>query len=127
MLSICLTVALNHEQIKIHTERISKIKPFFDQYNWKEINFLSHKKNWNECEKNIKTIALSILYVLYNNEEIRHTYKSKYNLKCKNQVILLMITEGKRWHYLALKSVPALFRGITSNHNIKSMLETFIV
>ena len=24
-----LTVALNHEQIKIHSERISKIKPFY--------------------------------------------------------------------------------------------------
>ena len=32
-----LTVALNYEQIKDHPERISKIKPFIDQYNWKEI------------------------------------------------------------------------------------------
>ena len=30
-------VALNHEQIKDHPERISKIKPFIDQYNWKDI------------------------------------------------------------------------------------------
>ena len=28
-----LTVALNHQQIKNHSERISKIKPFIDQYN----------------------------------------------------------------------------------------------
>ena len=34
-----LTVALNCEQIKNHPERISKIKPFIDQYNWKEIIF----------------------------------------------------------------------------------------
>ena len=33
-----LTVSLNYEQIKDHPERISKIKPFIDQYNWKEIN-----------------------------------------------------------------------------------------
>ena len=32
-----LTVALNYEQIKNHAERISNIKPFIDQYNWKEI------------------------------------------------------------------------------------------
>ena len=32
-----LTVDLNYEQIKDHPERISKIKPFIDQYNWKEI------------------------------------------------------------------------------------------
>ena len=34
-----LTVALNHEQIKSHPERISNIKPFIDQYNCKEIDF----------------------------------------------------------------------------------------
>ena len=28
-----------------------------------------------------------------------------------------MITDGKNWHYLAVKKVPALLRGITSNHN----------
>ena len=30
-----VTVASNHEQIKIHPERIIKIKPFIDQYDWK--------------------------------------------------------------------------------------------
>ena len=28
-----------------------------------------------------------------------------------------MITDGKKWHYLAVKSVSALFRGITSKHD----------
>ena len=28
-----------------------------------------------------------------------------------------MITDGKKWHYLAVKSLSALLRGITSNHN----------
>ena len=41
-----LTVALNYEQIKDHPERISKTKPFIDQYNWKEIDFPSHSKEW---------------------------------------------------------------------------------
>ena len=31
-----LTVALNHKQTKSNPERISKIKPFIDQYNWKK-------------------------------------------------------------------------------------------
>ena len=39
-----ITVALFHEQIKIHTERISNIKPFIDQNDSKETNFLSNKK-----------------------------------------------------------------------------------
>ena len=31
-----LTVALNYEKIKKYPQRISKIKPFIDKYNWKE-------------------------------------------------------------------------------------------
>ena len=52
----------------------------------------------------------------HNTKEIRHAYKSKYNLNNENQVIILIITDDKKWHYLALKSIPALFRGITSKH-----------
>ena len=52
----------------------------------------------------------------HNKKEIEIVYKSKYNYKRKNQVILLMITDNnKRWHYLAVKSLTALYRGITSN------------
>ena len=64
----------------------------------------------------IALIALNILYVPHNTEKICHAYKSKYNLTRENQVILLMITNGKKGHYLAVKSLSALFRGITSNH-----------
>ena len=28
-----------------------------------------------------------------------------------------MITDGKKWHYLAVKKFSALFRGITPSHN----------
>ena len=28
-----------------------------------------------------------------------------------------MITNGGKWHYLAIRSLSALFRGIASNHN----------
>ena len=53
----------------------------------------------------------------YNTKRIRLACKSKYNFKSKNQVILLMIINGKKWHYLAVKSLPALLRRITSDHN----------
>ena len=98
-----VTVALNHEQIKDHPERISKIKPFIDQYNWKEVDFPSHGKDWEKFELNNKSIALNILYVPHNTEKIRYAYKSKYNLTRENQVILLMITDGEKWHNLAVK------------------------
>ena len=57
------------------------------------------------------------MFVPYNTEKTRLAYKLKHNFKGKNQVILLMINDGKKWYNLAVKSLPALLRGITSNHD----------
>ena len=107
---------MHYEKNNNH-QRISKIEPFIDQYNWKEIDFPSTGKDWKKFESNNTSIALNILYVPHNTEKICHAYKSKYNLIRENQVILLMITNGKKWHYLAVTNLSKLFRGITSNHN----------
>ena len=56
------------------------------------------------------------MYLSHNTENIRHAYELKYNLNRENQVILLIITDGETWYYLAVKGLSALFRGITSNH-----------
>ena len=48
-----LTVTLNHEQIGKDPQSIKKIKPFIDQYNWKEI-FHHIKKIEMSLEKVIK-------------------------------------------------------------------------
>ena len=53
----------------------------------------------------------------HNTEKIRHAYKSKYNLTREHQAVLLIITDGEKWHYLAVKSLSALFRGITGNNH----------
>ena len=89
-----LTVALNHQNIEKNPQRISKIKPFIDQYHWKERDFPSHSKDWKKFEQNNETITLKILFSPRNTEKIRLAYKSKHNFKRENQVILLMITEG---------------------------------
>ena len=112
-----LTVALNHKKIKKDPQRISKIKSFIDQYKWKGIEFPSHSKDWKKFEKNSKTIALKILFISYNTKQIRLAYKSKYNHKRNNEIILLMITDGEKWHYLTVKSLPTLLRGIASNNH----------
>ena len=52
------TLALNINSIDKHPQRISKIKPFIDTYNWNDINFPSTKKDWNKCEINNKNVAL---------------------------------------------------------------------
>ena len=125
-----ITVALNHQKIKNHPERISNTEPFIDQYNWEGIKFPTGIKDWKKYERNNKTIALNILLIPHNENTINLAYKSKYNREHENQVVLLMITNGEKWHYIALKSertddgfncpissLSRLFRGITSNHN----------
>ena len=61
-----ITVALNHQEIESHPERISNIKPFINKYNWKDIDFPTGIKDRKKFERNNKTIALHILYVLPN-------------------------------------------------------------
>ena len=57
-----VTVALNYEEIKKDPQRITKIKPFINKYNWEGINFPSEKDDWKKFEKNNVTIALNVLY-----------------------------------------------------------------
>ena len=131
-----ITVALNHQNIENHPERISNIKPFINQYNWEGIVFPAGIKDWKKLEREKKTISLNILYIAPNTKTINLAYKSKCNRKRENQVVLLMITnseqsdETDKWHYTASKSVltddgsncpirifSRLFRGITANNN----------
>ena len=106
------TINPGNNDDKNNAERIAKIKPFIDQYdlNKKKIGI---KKDWKKFESNNKSIAINILYIPYNTEEIRHAYKSKHDLKRENQLILLMNTDGKKWHYLAVKKLSALLKGVT--------------
>ena len=73
--------------------------------------------------------------VPHDEKTINLAYKSKYNHKRKNQVVLLMITDGKKHHYIALKSertddgfnrptksLSKVFRGIPSNHDGESYI-----
>ena len=111
-----VTLVLNFDKINIHPERISKIKPFIDQYNWSDIDFPSTSKDWKKFELN-NEISLNILYVPHNTKKIHIAYKTKHNLTREKQVILLMISNGENWHYLVVKSLPGLLKGITSSHN----------
>ena len=60
-----LTVALNSSCIKIKSnrERISNIKTFIGQYNWKEIDFPSHRKHTGKSLNQIINQLLLISYM----------------------------------------------------------------
>ena len=60
-----VAVALNYEEIKKDQQRITKIKPFVNKYNWEGINFPLEKDDWEKLEKNNVIIALNVLYVLH--------------------------------------------------------------
>ena len=53
-----LTVSLNYEKIEKDPQRISKIKSFIDQYNWKDIDFPSHSKDWKNLSQTINQLLL---------------------------------------------------------------------
>ena len=48
-----------------------------------------------------------------NIEKVGHVHMSKHNQNHESQAILLMITDSKKWHYLAVKELSASFRVLT--------------
>ena len=110
------TLAPSFDNINNHPEKICKIRPFIDQYNWKDIDFPATSKDWKKFEVNNK-VALNILFVPHNTKKIQLAYRSKYNLTYNKQIILLMITDGEKWHYLVVNNLSRLLRAITSNHH----------
>ena len=63
-----------------------------------------------KIERNSDTIALNILYVKHNTKNISVVYRSKHNNKRKKQVILLMINDGEKYHYIAVTNLSALLQ-----------------
>ena len=105
------------KKINRNPQRISKIKPFIEQYNWNGIEFPATSKDWKKFERNNESIALNVLYVSYKIKKISFAYKSKHNLNREEKIILLMISNGEKWHYKAVTRLSGLLRGVTFNHN----------
>ena len=70
-----------------------------------DTDFSSYQRKWKEFEQNNTSIAINVLFVSRNSEEIKLAYKSNYN-KCKNQGILIMINdETNNCYYFAVKNL----------------------
>ena len=108
--------ALNFQIIESNPQRISKLKPYNNKYNWEGINFPAGLKEWQKVERNNDTIALNVLYVEQNTKKLSVVCNSKYNNKRKKQVILLIIGDGEKYHYLAVTNLSELLQGNSSNH-----------
>ena len=73
-----------------------------------DTDFSSHQRYWENFEQENNSTSINILFVSHNSEEIKLAYKSSYN-KRKNQVILLMIhDEANNYYYFAIKNLSEL-------------------
>ena len=88
------TVALNHEEITKEPQKISKIKPLINKYNWNGIKYPLKADDWKTFEKYNLIIALNIFHI--KEKEIYPAYISKYNSTCEKKRILLMIPNEKK-------------------------------
>ena len=70
-----VTVALNHEEMGKHAERITKIKLFINKYKWKGIKFSFEKGDSDKFEKNYEKRIVIVFYV--KRENIYSAYVSK--------------------------------------------------
>ena len=94
-----VTVALHREKIKSHPECISNIMRYANNYNWSRLEFPEAINKINEFEKN-NDIAVNVLGI--KGQKIYICRKSKYN--DRKNVDLLLITDGEKRHYTAIKS-----------------------
>ena len=102
--------SLHDEEIRHHTERISLLRPYENQYNWERLAFPVSIKKIDKFEKNNLGMAVN---VFFNNKKgqkknIYTVRKSGRNVKYKKQVNLLMIVDGEERHYTAIKNVSRL-------------------
>ena len=97
-----IITGLNYNKIKeIELKKILEFKRV-------DTDFSSYQREWEEFEQNNTSVALNILFVPHNREEVKLAYSSNYN-KRKSQVILLMINdEVSNCYYFAVKNLSEL-------------------
>ena len=102
--------ALYHEEIKEDHQRISKLWPYEKQYNWKGFEFPVSIKKIDKFEKINPGIAVNVLFSNKKSQKknIYTVRRSEHNVKSKKQVNLLMIVDGEKRHYTAIKNISRL-------------------
>ena len=133
--------ALHHEEISNNPERISKLQPFVERYNWEGLEFPMDYRKISKFEKNNPEIAVNVMFVKERKEigeteplecirflfgekrvekdaiingKVYIARRSDFNSKRKTQVNLLMITDGEKRHYTAVKNLSRLLSSSNS-------------
>ena len=101
-----ITLSLYHDQV-------GKISVEYQllNHNWENIIFPPQKQDYQTFEINNKSIALNVLeFTAENKEKISHLYKSEFNKTREKQVILLIISDNEKQHYVAVKNLNSLLK-----------------
>ena len=107
-----ITIAIYHNEIGKNLNRISnKLLDCTDKLNWNRIDFPASTPDYKRFQKLNEDIALNV--IPFNKEDndngietidVEQEYISNFNFTRKKQVVLLKISNGKKRHFLALKS-----------------------
>ena len=108
MLSICLSLGLNHKNIRKGLERIKKIKPFLNKYNWVGMNYSSEKDDRKKFEKDKLMIDLNLLYA--RKEKKYPAFVSKHDSICEIDVFLFNDSKQRSMALYCSKKVTCIIK-----------------
>ena len=96
----------------INLQQIAKkeFENIFKKIKHEDKDFSSHKRDCKNFEQNNESIAINVLFLSQDSEEITLSYKSEYNSEREYKVLLLMINDDdEKYYYFALKSKLELY------------------
>ena len=106
--------ALHHEEVDVHPERITKLEPYAEQYDWSGLKFPVALNMIGKFEKNNPNIAINVLFT--NKNSIYIGRKSQFNGERQKQANLLMVVDGENRHYTAVKNLSRLLTALNTKH-----------
>ena len=105
--------ALHNPEIKCNPERISKLRKFESMYDWSDLSFPTLLKDISKFEFR-NSLTINILGL-----EGRDIYLCRKGTPGHKLVNLLLVCDGDKWHYTAVKSLSRLLRSSNSKHKAK--------
>ena len=105
------------ERYRKNPERISNIKPYTNNYNWTGLEFPVAVNKIDRFEKNNPLVAVNVL-AIHNNKELYVCHRSKH-FDREGVANLLLIVDGEKRHYAAIKSLSQLLGASNSKDGHK--------
>ena len=104
--------ALHNSEIKSHPECISYLRKFESMYDWSDICFPTSLKDI----KKFKFRNFILINVMGLEDREIYICRKRARSFIYKEVNLLMVSEGDKWHYTAVKSLSRLLGSSNSKH-----------